>query len=194
MRRNRGQRLLLATALMLAASAPGVAEKGGRHDFDPAFDFTGLEAFDFRVPESRQQEGSVAQELLPKLEALLDEVLGAKGYRRDSEAPDFVVMFDGQIAEIIIPNSGVYVDVSDRVVWEVPDNRGQVGSSRGLLAVRMTAPGEKEPFWWAADDAKIDGKITAAKVWKKAEPLARRILDRFPARGTAPAALAPSAD
>ena len=52
----------------------------------------------------------------------------------------------------------------------------------------MMLPNEKEPFWWAADDARIDGKITAAKVWKKAEPLARRILAPFPARGTAPAA------
>jgi hypothetical protein len=193
MRRNRGQRLLLATALMLAASAPGVAEKGGRHDFDPAFDFTGLETYDFRVNPARQQETAVALELLPKLEALLDEVLGAKGYRRDPDAPDFLVMFDGQIAEIIIPDDGVYVEVSPYVTWQVP-GRGQGGTSVGMLAVRMTAPGEKEPFWWAADDARIDGKITGPKVWKKAEPVARRLLDRFPARGTAPAALAAPAD
>jgi hypothetical protein len=166
-------------------------EKGIRNDFDPAFDFTELETYDFRVHSSKQQETTLALELLPRLEALLDEVLGAKGYRRDPHAPDFVVMFDGHLAEIMIPDDGVYVDISDYVVWQVP-GRGQAGSSTGLLAVRMTLPEEQEPFWWAADDARIDGKITAAKVWKKAGPVARRILDRFPARGTAPAAPAAS--
>ena len=51
----------------------------------------------------------------------------------------------------------------------------------------MMLPNEKEPFWWAADDTKLDGKITPPRVWKKAEPLARRIVGMFPAQGTAPA-------
>ena len=191
-RRNRSPRLVVA-ALILAASVPAMAEKGGRHDFDPEFDFIRLQTYDFRVHPSRQRETALALELLPRLEALLDEVLGAKGYRRDSDAPDFVVMFDGHLAEIMIPDDGVYVDISNYVVWTVP-GRGQAGSSKGLLAVRMMLPGEKEPFWWAADDARIDGKITTAKVWKKAEPVARRIVGRFPAQGVAPAAPTASSD
>jgi hypothetical protein len=155
--------LLLSAALAFLAHG-AAAEKPPRYEFDSSFDFTQLKTFDLRIHESKQREGVMASSVQPKFLALVEELLTAKGYRRDPQQPDFVVMFDTMLAED----------------WSSTSWAGHAEVAQGLLALRLSQPPDEEPFWMGADRAELTGKITPDKAWKKVDRATRRILAGFP--------------
>jgi hypothetical protein len=163
--RNRRTALLgLALTIAAIAAAPGVAEKPPRYQFDRGFDFTKLRTFDIRIDESKQREGEMAASVVPRLVMLLEDLLIAKGYTIDTEKPDFVLEWDTMVAD----------DMSS-ISWS---GHGEI--AKGMLALRMNEPAQKEPFWIGADFAELTGRITPDKAWKKVDRAARRILAAFP--------------
>jgi hypothetical protein len=143
---------------------PASAEKPPRYKFDQGFDFKKLRTFDIRIDESKQREGEMAESVVPKFVALLEELLIAKGYTIDSAQPDFVLEWDTMVAD----------DMSS-ISWS---GHGEI--AKGVLALRMAEAGQQEPFWIGADSAELTGRITADKAWKKVDRAARRILAGFP--------------
>jgi hypothetical protein len=156
--------VVLALVALLRAAAPAAAEKPPRYSFDREFDYSRLHSFDVRQHPSKTQTGAAAESLQPRVFALLEELLVAKGYRRDQEQPDFVVTYDTMVAEDYSSTS-----------WA-----GHAEVARGLLAIRLTESGEEEPFWIGADAAGLTGRLTADKAWKKVDRATRRILAGFP--------------
>jgi hypothetical protein len=154
----------VAVALATASAPLAAAEKPPRYQFDQKFDFARLHTFDLRLDQSRQREGALLAALLPKLAALVEEQLVAKGYRRSAEQPDFTVTYDSMVADDYSSTS-----------WA---GHGEV--AKGLLVLRFTEPAQTEPFWMGADVADITGRITQDKAWKKVDRATRRILAGFP--------------
>lgn len=156
--------VLVVLAVLLWANSPSFAEKPPRYQFEKTFDFSRLHSFDLRLHESRQREGAMAESVVPKLAALVEELLTAKGFSRNAEQPDFVITYDSMVA--------------DDYQWTSWSGHAEV--AKGLLVLRMSEPAQEEPFWMGADTADLTGKITPDKAWKKVERATRRILEGFP--------------
>ncbi|HFD78928.1 MAG TPA: DUF4136 domain-containing protein [Gammaproteobacteria bacterium] len=82
--------------LILVTSLLGCASMQVDWDYDPAADFSSLHRYDW-LPVPKLGEGGPRLQydslLEGRVKAAVDEELGAKGFRKDPEHPDFLVTF-----------------------------------------------------------------------------------------------------
>ena len=174
--------ILVALPLVLATAPSAEGKSKVRTRFDEAFDYSKIRTFDFYVHPSKQTKGPRAELLRPRLQALVEELLVQKGFRRSSTGdPDFHVVLDGQISENLDIWGGYRVVVTENVVWEsyVPYG-GNRAISRGVLIIWMQLPGAEDSFWGGGTYAEFSGSTKLEKLLKIATKATRKILAEFP--------------
>lgn len=164
----------LSTVLAVGLAACSTMQVNS--EYNPEARFEGLQTYAWSQRAEDERSGRrVAPVALRQLETSVDRELAAKGYRRVTSEPDFLVDFV-VVSQDQIGETAVVTD--DRLGWVSVTNRAYV-ERRGALVLEISDPGSGQMIWrgWASDvvrDPEIDVMV------KKIDEAVTKILDGFP--------------
>ena len=156
--------------LSLIAVAIGCSSYRVSHDYDTGTNLAGLRAYDWmpRPPEART---SVDQNSLidGRVKNAVDTQLAARGVRRDSENPDFLIAYQVSTKDRMRVRN--YTFISDKKFETYEE---------GALVLDFFAPNGKDLLWRGVAERTLDSNPTPEKIDKRINEAVEKILEGFP--------------
>ena len=146
------------------------------HDYDTGTDLAGLRTYDW-MPESREASGAAPgaadrNSLIEgRVKNAVDSQLAAKGVRRDSESPDFLIAYQVITKDRVRVRN--YTFISDKKFETYED---------GALVLDFVAPDGKNLLWRGVAERTLDSNPTPEKTDKRINEAVEKILKEFPPR------------
>jgi len=156
---------------MLLVILTGCSTNATKYDYETKADFTDLNTFDwFAVP----QEAQLNEQVVKDVEDAVNRELAAKGMRKVSENPSFLIAL--HISKQLKRND-----------WSLSDVR--YGSYRtrlpqvyeeGTMILDFVDPETKELLWRGSATAVIESVLTPEEQKNRINKVVSKILDKFP--------------
>jgi hypothetical protein len=156
--------------LGLIAVAIGCSSYRVSHDYDTGTDLAGLETYDW-MPQPPEAPGSVAGHSLieGRVKNAVNTRLAAKGVRRDSQNPDFLIVYHVSTKDRVRVRN--YTFISDKKFETYEE---------GTLVLDFLAPNGKSLLWRGVAERTLDSNPTPEKIDKRINEAVEKILEGFP--------------
>lgn len=167
-------RLVDLTLLALALAA--CSSVSTSHDYDPDADFEALQTYDWIVPP---EDSDISELTYRRVVQSTDEVLAEKGFRRDADAPDFLVAAHlGTERRVRVTDYGYqyrhgpgYYGVRDLEVDEYEE---------GTLILDVVLAETKALIWRGTATGTVDRTATPQKRAERIRAAVQKVLGPFP--------------
>ena len=156
--------------LSLIAVAIGCSSYRVNHDYDTGANLAGLRAYDW-MPQPPEAPGEVDGNSLidGRVKAAVNTQLAAKGVRRDSQNPDFLIVYQVSTKDRVRVRN--YTFISDKKFETYED---------GALVLDFVAPNGKDLLWRGVAERTLDSNPTLEKIDKRINEAVEKILEGFP--------------
>ena len=160
--------------LGLMAVAIGCGSYRVSHDYDTGTDLAGLRTYDW-MPQpseaSRDASGAVDRNSLidTRVKNAVNSQLAAKGVRRDSQNPDFLIAYQVTTKDKVRVRN--YTFISDKKFETFEE---------GALVLDFVAPNGKDLLWRGVAERTLDSNPTPKKTDKRISQAVEKILKGFP--------------
>ncbi|KPK55344.1 MAG: hypothetical protein AMS21_13715 [Gemmatimonas sp. SG8_38_2] len=144
-------------------------------DFDRAATFTDLETYDWAPPELAGQQGAANPQSERRIIAAVERELGERGYRKDSDAPDFLVGFV-VVREEKIDQQTV---LADSVLGYVSAETRMRTYEEGMLVLFVARADDQKVIWQGAATETFQSP-SREEVDKAIDEAVKKILSGFP--------------
>jgi len=162
------------TLVALAVAGCGSSMKV-ETDFDREASFTDLKTYDWAPPELAGQRGAANPQSERRIIAAVERELGEKGYRKDSDAPDFLVGFV-VVTEEKIDQQTV---LADSVVGYVSAETRMRTYEEGMLALFVARAHDQKVIWQGVASETFQSP-SREEVDKAIDEAVNKILSMFP--------------
>jgi len=160
--------------LGLIAIAIGCSSYNVSYDYDTGTDLAGLRTYDW-MPQPREASGAapgaVDQNSLidGRVKNAVNTQLEAKGVRRDSQNPDFLIAYQVSTKDRVRVRSCTFITDKRFETYE-----------EGALVLDFVAPNGKDLLWRDVAESTLDSNPTPEKTDRRINEAVEKILKGFP--------------